>query len=42
MHAVETRYPGIEEVTEAEFDEALELAERVVRWAVDAVAGPAA
>lgn len=33
VHAVETRYPGIEEVTEAEFREALGLAERVVHWA---------
>lgn len=33
VYAVETRYPGIEEVIEEEHLEATELAERVVRWA---------
>lgn len=33
-YAVETRYPGLsEEVTEEDYAQALELAERVVRWA---------
>ncbi len=33
-YAVETRYPGLsEEVTQEDYAQALELAERVVRWA---------
>ena len=33
-YAVETRYPGLsEEVTKEDYAQALELAERVVRWA---------
>lgn len=33
-YAVETRYPGLsEEVTEQDYLQALELAERVIRWA---------
>ncbi|WP_447977317.1 HEPN domain-containing protein [Candidatus Nitrospira bockiana] len=33
-YAVETRYPGLsEEVTKEDYVQALELAERVVRWA---------
>lgn len=31
--ATTARYPGIEEVTEQEYRDALEIAERVVRWA---------
>jgi HEPN domain-containing protein len=43
-YAVETRYPGrIEAVTEDEYDEAVILAERVVRWVEQIVAAtPAA
>lgn len=37
VYAVETRYPGLEDVTEQEYLEALELAERVVRWAEEVV-----
>lgn len=38
-YAVEARYPGIsEEVTEADYAAALELAERVVRWAESEIA----
>jgi HEPN domain-containing protein len=34
QYAVETRYPGLnEEVSEADYLRALELAERVLRWA---------
>jgi HEPN domain-containing protein len=41
VYAVETRYPGVEDVTEEEYLEALELAERVVRWAEAAIEGSA-
>lgn len=34
QYAVETRYPGLnEEVSEEDYRRALELAERVLRWA---------
>jgi HEPN domain-containing protein len=39
VYAVETRYPGTEDVTEEEYLEALELAERVVAWAEAAIGG---
>jgi HEPN domain-containing protein len=41
-YAVETRYPGLaEEVTAAEHMRAVELAERVLRWAEAQVPFPA-
>jgi HEPN domain-containing protein len=40
VYAVETRYPGIEDVTEEEYLEAVELAERVVMWAHQTIGGP--
>ena len=39
-YAVVTRYPGsAEDVTRAQYDQAVALAERVVRWADEVIAG---
>jgi HEPN domain-containing protein len=38
-YAVVTRYPGPAEVTEEEYTRAVELAERVLRWAESLIAG---
>jgi len=39
-YAVESRYPGVfEEVLQADYAEAVELAERVVRWAESVIQG---
>jgi HEPN domain-containing protein len=40
--AVDTRYPGLTEpVTRAEYEQALELAQRVLRWAESIILGAA-
>ena len=38
-YAVRTRYPGVEEVTEEEYREAVELAKQVMRWAEEGIEG---
>ena len=38
-YAVRTRYPGVEEVTDAEYREAVVLAERAMRWAEESIEG---
>lgn len=41
VYAVQTRYPGVEDVTKEEYLEALDLAERVERWAKKTIEGSA-